>query len=180
MKSALYTMRNTDYYNYLQQYDKKIPYISSDKERHPFVGIVLQINGYSYYAPFTSPKPKHYSMNERIDFIKIKNGMFGAINLNNMVPIHSQCVERINFKELPDVTAEQSAYKKLCINQVHWCQSNIEAIMKKARKLYHLVTEGNNPGLASRCCDFKLDERLYLEYCQNNGLLTDDLCMIQQ
>ena len=31
-------------------------------EARPYVGVVLEINSIHYYAPFTSPKPKHQKM----------------------------------------------------------------------------------------------------------------------
>lgn len=55
------------------------------KAKRPFLGIVLTINDFSYYAPLTSPKPKHIKMKDQIDFIKINDGHWGAINLNNMI-----------------------------------------------------------------------------------------------
>ena len=73
------------------------------KNRRPFVGIILKINGINYFAPLSSPKEKHLNMKNNIDFIKINKGRDGVINLNNMIPIpEEQCYE-INIKEENDI-----------------------------------------------------------------------------
>lgn len=40
-----------------------------------------------YFAPLSSPKPKHKRMKNMIDFFKIKDGELGAVNFNNMIPV---------------------------------------------------------------------------------------------
>lgn len=50
-------------------------------------GILFTVNGFHYYAPLTSPKPKHLQMKNQIDFLKINQGQWGAINFNNMIPV---------------------------------------------------------------------------------------------
>ena len=41
-----------------------------------------------YFAPLSSPKPKHKNMKNTLDFFKIKNGELGAVNFNNMIPVN--------------------------------------------------------------------------------------------
>ncbi len=60
-----------NYYNYLHYYERKIPYIKNKKQNRPFIGIVLNVNGKSYFAPLTSPKVKHLIMKDMQDFLKI-------------------------------------------------------------------------------------------------------------
>lgn len=55
-------------------------------QRRSYIGIVLELNQILYFAPLSSPKPKHLKMKTSLDFIKIENGKLGAINLNNMIP----------------------------------------------------------------------------------------------
>ena len=71
------------------------------KRSRPFIGIVLTLNDYDYYAPLTSPKPKHLHMKNQVDFLKINGGVWGAINFNNMIPIHSDQLEHIDIRILP-------------------------------------------------------------------------------
>ena len=45
---------------------------------------LFKIEDCEYFAPLSSPKPKHKKMKNTIDFLKIKNGELGAVNFNNM------------------------------------------------------------------------------------------------
>ena len=49
---SLFTI-DTDYCDYLRKYDSKVPYNKEDKESRPFLGIVIDMNGFDYYAPLT-------------------------------------------------------------------------------------------------------------------------------
>ena len=76
-----------NYCDYLRKYDSKVPYNFDKKQNRPFVGVLFKINNVSYFAPLSSPKPKHLKMHNAIDFLKIDNGNLGAINFNNMIPV---------------------------------------------------------------------------------------------
>ena len=93
MNFSFYTV-DSDYCDYLRSADPCVPYTMDSKSIRPFVGIVLLINDYHYYAPLTSPKPKHMEMKNQMDFLKIKNGEWGAINLNNMIPVPIACLKK--------------------------------------------------------------------------------------
>lgn len=66
-----------DYIRYLRQYDDKVA--ENKQERRPYVGVVLDVNGIKYCAPFTSPKPKHQKMKNTKDFRKINIVLFVLI-----------------------------------------------------------------------------------------------------
>ena len=78
---------NSKYCEYLRQYDYRVSFNSNEKETRPFVGILFEINEIKYFAPLSSPKPKHQKMKNTIDFYKIDSGKLGAINFNNMIPV---------------------------------------------------------------------------------------------
>jgi len=44
---------------------------AGQQNERKYIGIVLQVNGFDYFAPLSSFKPKHNKMSEMIDFIKI-------------------------------------------------------------------------------------------------------------
>lgn len=67
-------MVDSDYCDYLRKSDPSVPYTMDRKAIRPFVGIILSINYIHYFAPLTSPKPKHRHMKSQIDFLKIKGG----------------------------------------------------------------------------------------------------------
>ena len=78
---------DSDYCDYLRKFDNKVAYNKNEKELRPFIGILFEINECEYFAPLSSPKPKHKNMKNTIDFLKIKNGELGAVNFNNMIPV---------------------------------------------------------------------------------------------
>lgn len=47
------------YCDYLRMFDSKVPYNAGSKELRPFVGILFMIDDMEYFAPLSSPKPKH-------------------------------------------------------------------------------------------------------------------------
>ena len=78
---------NPSYINYLAAF---APHLFHNKKQgqqntRKYIGVVLYINGFSYFAPLSSFKEKHKTMKEGIDFLKIKN--YAVINLNNMFPV---------------------------------------------------------------------------------------------
>ena len=140
------------------------------KANRPFVGILLEVNGINYYAPLSSPKPKHLTMKNQIDFIKIDGGQYGAINLNNMIPIHNNSVTLINPTVLPTDDKANIAYKRLLENQLTWCNSHKDDILNKALKLYNQIINGKGyPQLIARCCNFGMDEQKMSEYIKIKG-----------
>ena len=158
-------MVDSDYCDYLRKSDPCVPYTMESKAIRPFVGIVFSVNNVHYYAPLTSPKPKHLRMKSQIDFLKIKGGEWGAINFNNMIPVHPGSLTKVEMKILDEDSPADKAYKNLLSNQLSWCNSNRESILKQAEKLYRLIAGGKAwDNLVSRCCNFALDENLCAAY----------------
>ena len=140
------------------------------KSSRPFVGILLTIHGMSYYAPLSSPKPKHRNMSNQVDLLKINGGEYGVINLNNMIPIHNNSISLINLGTLSTDSQEDVQYKELLRNQLSWCNANKDRILNKAQKLYEMIENGNaRQNLIERCCKFIEDEELLKEYCTKKG-----------
>ncbi|MGN0453657.1 MAG: type III toxin-antitoxin system ToxN/AbiQ family toxin [Ruminococcus sp.] len=165
MNLSFYTV-NSDYCDYLRKFDRCVPYTMEQKCTRPFIGVLLRVNDYTYYAPLSSPKPKHQKMKNQIDFLKINNGVYGAINFNNMIPIIDVVTQKINPNALHR-SYDNDAYRNLLNNQLSWCNSNKKTIISHAEKLYSKITEGvANQSLKNRCCNFKLLEQKCREYIQ--------------
>jgi protein AbiQ len=159
------------YCDFLRKADPRVPYISGNKERRPFVGVLIQIGEMGYFAPLTSPKPKHRTMKNQLDFFKIDGGKLGAINFNNMIPIHPQCLIQVEYELVPGDTTLDAEYKNLIKDQKSWCDANKARILKMAQNLYRAITSGTpHPRLSARCCDFPACERQYRLYCESSGL----------
>ncbi|MDR2712035.1 MAG: type III toxin-antitoxin system ToxN/AbiQ family toxin [Clostridiales bacterium] len=158
------------YCDYLRQTDPCVPYTMDKKETRPFIGVVFEINGINYYAPLSSPKPKHLKMKNQMDFLKIEEGKWGAINFNNMIPIHQNSLSRVEMKVLPTDTKEDKMYKDLLNNQLDWCNANQGAIVSRAARLYNIIVQGRgNLSLVARCCRFRENESQYIKFCQENN-----------
>ncbi len=157
-KLFFYTL-SIDYYKYLKNFDHRVPQIHSGKERRPFIGIILSVNGSNFYAPLSSPKPKHLTMKNAQDFTKIANGVLGAINFNNMIPVPMDSVTKINPKVNDSMSEEEIKYNLMLQNQLSWCNSHKLELIDKAKKLYDKYLQHTlNYDLLSRCCDFILLE----------------------
>lgn len=120
---------NQDFLRYLKKYDSRIMDNSDKKEKRPYLGIILTINSFDYLVPLTSPKPKHLTMKNQLDFLKINNGEYGAINFNNMFPIIKDI-----FQEKIINIEKDIKYKELLQNQLMWCNEveNKVLILKKS------------------------------------------------
>ena len=154
------------YGEYLRQFEQKVSFLSGGKEKRPFIGIVFSINKVNYFAPLTSPKPKHMNMKNQIDFLKIDGGKYGAINFNNMIPVPGKCLIKISMiiDEKKDSKTDIE-YKYLLRNQLTWCNSNKNTILKYASKLYTQIVQNKaRPELSSRCCNFKIMEQKCILY----------------
>lgn len=152
------------YYNYIRRYDDKIPYLNRGKENRPFIGIVLSINDCLYFAPLTSPKPKHLHMRNMEDFQKIAEGKLGAINFNNMIPVPKNELKEMNLEISFLDTKDTILYKKLLEKQRIWCNQNRYDIYNKAEVLNRIIYNPEKAKLRERCCDFKLLEEKCKEY----------------
>lgn len=78
---------DSKYCDYLRIYDSKVPFNYDKKRKRPFIGVLFTVNECLYFAPLTSPKPKHLSMKNTLDFYRLDSGKLGAINFNNMIPV---------------------------------------------------------------------------------------------
>lgn len=154
----------SDYCDYLRKYDSKVAYNKEQKETRPFVGILFTIGSCEYFAPLSSPKPKHKKMKNQIDFFKIKDGELGAVNFNNMIPVNEKNYLLVDLnKEV--ITTEELKYQKLLKEQLAWLNANYYQVKNRSFKLYQLYNKGNLPkNIKLRCCNFKLLEEKCLQY----------------
>ena len=69
-ESLILVKLDTDYCNYLRQFDEKVPYNYNEKELRPFIGVLFKIDDLMYFAPLSSPKLKHQKLKSKLDFLK--------------------------------------------------------------------------------------------------------------
>ncbi|MGN1379392.1 MAG: type III toxin-antitoxin system ToxN/AbiQ family toxin [Bacilli bacterium] len=164
MKNLILVRIDSDYCNYLRQFDDKVPYNFKQKKLRPFIGVLFKVNNCNYFAPLSSPKPKHQKMSTKIDFLKIKNGKLGAINFNNMLPVTENNIIKLDLNKIC-YTNDEEKYIKVLKEQIFWLNRNKEKIYSKSKKLYDKYINGSlNGSIAKRCCNFKLLEKKCIEY----------------
>lgn len=153
-----------NYCDYLRKFDNRIAYNKFEKELRPFVGVLFSIGEYEYFAPLSSPKPKHLKMKNTIEFLKLKNGKLGVINFNNMIPVAKKNYSLLDLDTEYYNEAEQ-VYQKLLKEQLTWLNKNYEQVKNKALKLYDLYINNKlNEQIRNRCCNFKLLEEKCRKY----------------
>lgn len=152
------------YCNYLRKYDNKVSYNAGIKDLRPFIGVLFMIGKCEYFAPLSSPKPKHKSLRNTLDLIKINNGELGVVNFNNMIPV--TCNNYIEF-DLDKKTNKKSEMFRIELlrNQLRWLSANKKEINNKSKLLYNLYKTNKLPkNVRDRCCNFPLLEEKCKEY----------------
>lgn len=155
---------DSDYCDYLRKFDNKVAYNKYEKELRPFIGILFEIDTCKYFAPLSSPKPKHRKMKNMVDFFKIKDGELGAVNFNNMIPVTDKNYTLVDLNK-ETLTIAELKYQKLLKEQLYWLNAHYRQVKNKSFRLYQLYNSGKLPdNMKSRCCNFKLLEEKCLEY----------------
>lgn len=169
MKKRLKLYRvNLKYIRMLHQIDSHVPSISPQigKQNRPFLGVIIMINGAKYCIPLSSnsaAKNKNFdSMRENITFRKVrdKNGtILAALNLNNMIPIQDEYISEIDLKIRSSDPISIKQWKKLCIKELDWCQSNSSEIERLANELHHKYCSGEFFQKQKICLNFPALEK---------------------
>ena len=146
------------YINYLRQFDKNVAY--NKNITRLYIGIFYTYNNYNYFAPLSSPKPKHITINSKaIDIYKIKDGKLGVVNINNMIPTP---IEELT-EALPII--KDKKYKKLLEEQLTLLNNHKADLFKKISLFQNIYRKGHlNDGIKSRCCQFTVLEEKCKEY----------------
>lgn len=153
---------NSDYISYLRRFDNRV---RMNKSHRPYLGIVLNINGFQYFAPLESAKPgKRISSQIAFNVWDNPNTDDNPISfllLNDMIPVARNCYTPINFD-----SEKQNNFKKytLLLAEVNYIRPRKEAIMRRARKVYVNRTEKHIPFIKQMCLDFKDLENRLKEY----------------
>lgn len=161
---------DSNYCDYLRKYDKKVSYNAGMKDLRPFIGVLFNINSIEYFAPLSSPKPKHMKLKNTLDLIKIDDGNYGVINLNNMIPVTKNNYTEFDLNKKTADRTEQ-LHIELLKKQLRWLNANKKVIYGKSRLLYNLYKNNNLPSnVKDRCCNYLLLEQICINYNKNNNL----------
>ena len=152
---------NKDYADYLRQTDNKVPELEYDSNDKFFCGIVLSVNGISYYAPISHDT--QYQQTSLL--IKDKGKSISSIKFAFMIPVSPNQLNRIDFSE---VEKTDKKYADLLRAEYRYCASHKTDINEKALKVYAI---GCNPShrLNSVCCNFKKLEEAMVSFQTSNN-----------
>ena len=159
---------DSNYCDFLRQYDKRVCYNAGNKDLRPFIGVLFTVNNFEYFAPLSSPKPKHIKLKNTLDLIKINDGVYGVVNFNNMIPVMKNNYKEFNLNKKAKNEDEQFRIQ-LLKNQLRWLTSNKKEIYQKSSILYNLYKNDKLPdNVKNRCCNYPLLEEKCLEYNKKN------------
>lgn len=84
---------------YIDYLRKTEPCVMSNKAEsriyhRKYLGIIQELNGFKYFIPLSSPKPKDYSQNGKPKtdslitiYMKDSRRLYGTLRFNNMIPV---------------------------------------------------------------------------------------------
>ena len=155
---------DSKYCDYLRQYDNKVSYNAGTKDLRPFIGVLFMIDKCEYFAPLSSPKPKHSKLKNTLDLIKIENGTYGVVNFNNMIPVMNKNYVIFDLNKKTEDKRENFRLE-LLRNQLRWLTANKKDVNTKSKLLYNLYKSNKLPkNVKDRCCNFPLLEEKCREY----------------
>lgn len=157
MKEPELTLYRVDdnYISYLHSIDNKV--LENKFEKRPYVGFVYLIDTYNYFIPLSSPKSKHLNMKNTLDFHKIDGGNYGALNINNMIPIREEFLIDIDIIQLINT---DPAYGYLLANQYAELKKIKNVILGKSVDIYSMYFKDYDKlsklekKIKKRCCKF--------------------------
>ena len=168
----LYTV-DKQYIKYLQQFEENVLYGDGEKYQteRKYLGVILEINEFKYFAPLSSPKQSDYFYENGKRFIRrniiplirlvsSKNILLGKVKLNNMIPVPDECLTLYDVENEPD-----EKYRSLVQDEIICIRKQKAQIMKNANILYNQKTKqyaGIN--YLNSTVDFKRAEKLCREF----------------
>ena len=165
------------------------PRVYSNKEdvrihTRKYLGAVIEINGYKYYIPLSSPKDKHDYIyingkrkirNSSLIVVRIVEGegeeqeLKGTLQIGTMIPVPDS--ELIDY----DANLEEDInYKNLIWSEIEFIRKNEKKIIKNASILYNKKARGSNEKIVKFCLDFQGVEKLCDKWIAKNDLSEDD------
>ncbi len=147
------------YIRYLHSIDDKVQHNKNSKR--PYVGVVFSFGGFNYFVPMESPKPNHSKIKSGKHILRLKNGEYGLLGFNNMIPVHKDALISFDIAKEPD-----EKYRNLLQNQIKTCNRMKADILDHAQKTYFAVIKGNE-FLVNISCNFRKLEKASKKYNPN-------------
>lgn len=174
MQLNLYSVSDK-YVEYLRKFDNRV-YDNKEEMRvhtRKYLGVVLNINSFNYYIPFSSPKDTDYYDVEKtrirksiIPIIRMtekdkegKEKLYGTLRVSNMIPVPITEIMPYYVQDEKDIN-----YKNLILSELKFIKHNTKMIIKNANILYKQKEKKENIAYINNSLNFKLLEEKCIEY----------------
>lgn len=145
-----------NYINYLKSIDRQIPDISYSTNNKFVCGIVLDINGISYYAPISHTTHRFRTSKLIYD----KGTPISSIRFSFMFPAPNSVLKQKDFRQ---IRMQDPHYADIITAEYNYCKANESSITQKAQSVYAIGCNKNHP-YNYTCCDFAKLESEYMKY----------------
>ena len=169
--------------SYISYIRTRFPRVYSNKEdvrvhTRKYLGAVIEMNGFKYYIPLSSPKEKHDYIfidgkrtirKSSLIVVRITDGegenaeLKGTLQIGTMIPVPESELIEYNINAEPDQN-----YKNLIWSEIEFIRKNTGKIIKNARILYNKKSKGSSEKVVSGCLDFKGVEEMCQEWINNH------------
>lgn len=191
---------NNKYLDYLKETESRVPNYSYENQRKdgttkklfkPFFAVILENNDFSYVAQVNHPQPRHNSMIETLDFIKLfdpkdTKKILCVVNLNYMFPVPKKEISYLDNNSIGlmrdfDSPIEKQNYIMLLGKEM--AQINNRNLEQQAAKLFYRVKNNPNSSISKRCFNYTNLEQKCAEWTRlqtldkiknNQSLLVND------
>ncbi len=176
MQLNLYSVSDK-YIEYLRKFDDRVYDNKQEIRVHTkkYLGIVLNINSFNYYIPFSSPKnTDYYDMDKKqirksiVPIIRIaeknnnKHKLYGTLRISNMIPVPITEITPYFVQDEKDVN-----YKNLILSELRFIRKNTKMIIRNANVLYKQKENEEDIAYVKNTLNFKLLEQKCLEYIRD-------------
>lgn len=174
MKLNLYSISDK-YIQYLRNFDSKVYDNKEERRIHTrkYIGVVLNINSFNYFVPFSSPKNSDYY---DVECLKIKKSiipiiriidkdkygnykLYGTLRISNMIPVPMSEIMPYFVENEKD-----KKYKDLILAEIEFIRKNSDKIIRNAKVLYKRKERNMDIQYLKNTVDFKFLEEKCLEY----------------
>lgn len=153
---------NEDYIEYLSQFDTHVSW--NKEQKRPYVGIVLMVENYLYFAPLYSYKVGYDNYKDNPSFIRVqdrKGKNVSIIRFSEMLPVPETAIQLLDFN------SRGEKYRDLLQTESNFINDNKNVIYSKAKKIYKNVVHKKVPFFSSISCNFELLEQKLKEYVED-------------
>ena len=147
------------YINYLSQFDAHVSW--NKQQKRPYIGIVLKIEKFFYFAPLYSYKPNYNKYKENSSYLRIKDRKgknISIIRFSEMIPVPKSEINLLDFDSQGD------KYRDLLNAENAFINKNKNKIYSKAKKIYQMVVISKMEFYMRISCDFSLLEQKMTTY----------------